>query len=102
MDGVVRHVLIVNLFPNINLTTIRPASAVVLRHHPKSREVTRVAVGEEACFNFSVAHREFAVSLNAAADHVDIIGGLERVGHTASNKLSVFDVASQFMFLLVL
>ena len=69
VNGVVRSVLVVNLFPNIYFAAGGPSAGIVLGHHPEGWKVAGVACGFDAGFNASVLKTIEVAAGYVPADH---------------------------------
>ena len=103
VDSVVSLSLGVNLFPNVNLAAVRPATVSrVVRHHPESGEVTSVTNGHKAAFNLAVSEFNLVRRFNGAANHllfvaIAVLFAVVRILQAAQYKFAVFNPASLFL-----
>ena len=92
VERVVRDVLFVDLFPNVDFSGVRPTFAVVLGHHPKGGEVAFVGMRENAGFDAAVTEGEFAFASDSSADEGLFLYAFEAFGsgHGTANEFAVF------------
>ena len=91
VNGVVRLVLRVDLFPDVNLAGVGPALGVVLRHHPEGGEVTRVGSGLQATFHAAIGEVHLAGTFDGTAYHGHVAFTVHVVGNASSDEFAVFD-----------
>ena len=94
MQGVIRHILRVDLLPNVNLSGFGPSCTTILWHHPEGWEVATVRFSEDTRFGSTILEREFPFALDAPRDEVFGFLTLEtlRSGYGAANEFSVAEI----------